>query len=155
MTLIETILALIIGLILLTFGTSAWQHFIEKNRADVCVNRIVRAVNFTKMEAIKSGDIITLCGSSDRSVCDGNWTAGQIIRKDKTPEKVIFVFNEIPGKGELSWAGFPSKKYLKINPQGMLESQNGTFIYESRKRDPRYQRKVVVSKGGRVRLLKA
>jgi len=147
MSLIEIMITLVIGVILLTFGTSQWQDFIEQSYANTTTNQIVRAINFSRLEAIKQGDTVTLCGSADKKNCDGNWTEGQILKCNN----VVQVFEKIPGKGELIWAGFPSKKYLKINPQGFLQTQNGTFVYSSKTGNKKYQRNIIVNKSGRVR----
>ena len=82
-TLIELMITLAIAAILLTVGVPSFQEMMRNNRAATQANEILTALNFARSEAVKRGQNVLLCPSTNQTTCSGeNWAVGWLVFAD-------------------------------------------------------------------------
>ncbi|MCB1919947.1 MAG: GspH/FimT family pseudopilin [Candidatus Competibacteraceae bacterium] len=80
-TLIELIITLAIAAIVLTIGVPSFQEMMRNNRAATHANEFMNALNLARSEAVKRGQGVSLCPSTDQATCTGggDWKDGWIV----------------------------------------------------------------------------
>lgn len=105
-TFIETVTALAVAMILFAVAAPNFASIIRTNELVSSVNDIVRAVNLTRTEAIRTGGSSSLCASSDQISCNSsNWQDGWILFSDfngngvidsNSNDAIVLVNNSLP-----------------------------------------------------------
>ena len=159
MTLIEMMITVAIAGILLGASAPSVNGFITKNQVASQVNRLVGVINIARSYAITRKVVMTLCPSANGLSCSKNWSQGQILFTDKNhnrikdnDDQIIKVLPKLPDNHLLTWKVFQNKKYLQYSPTGITRYQNGTFRYCVDGENLTYNRALIVSVSGRVRL---
>lgn len=157
-TLIELIAALAIIVIVFGFAVPSIDRMIERNKAAMGINWIIRAINMTRLTAIERGVLTTLCPTRDRISCGGAWHDQVMIFTDSDNSRsinnsdVLVLSLDFPYKGStLRWRSFRNRQYLQMTPSGFTHYQNGNFVYCARNRDLQFARQIVLNMQGRVR----
>lgn len=75
-TLIELMITLVIAAIVLTFAIPSFQTVFQNNRLATQANELVTAMNLARSEAIKTGQPVSVCASSNGTACVGTWVQG-------------------------------------------------------------------------------
>ena len=90
-SLIELIVTLSVASILMTLAVPSFSSFVKDNRLITQTNDFVTALNFARSEAIKRGDRITVCKSTDQVSCSGSgsWDQGWIVFDDVNGDGVV------------------------------------------------------------------
>src|ERR1700733_12131946 len=88
-TLIELMVALTLLFILSLSTFSFTRTFIQSNHRMVQVDRLTGALNYARVEAIRQGEVVTFCGSSNLRECDGHWSYGRLV---KVKNRLLRVF---------------------------------------------------------------
>jgi len=90
-TLIELMIALVLGVILMTLAVPSFRSTIQNNRATAAANDILTALNAARSEAIKRGTPMTICSSSNGSSCAAStdWSTGWILFSDLNSNGVL------------------------------------------------------------------
>ena len=90
-TLVELVITLAVAAILLTLAVPNFSQFVKNNRLITQANDFVTALNVARSEAIKRGDRVTLCKSSDQVSCagSGNWEQGWIVFVDVNDDGIV------------------------------------------------------------------
>lgn len=80
-TLLELIVAMTIAAILLTIGIPSFKYVTAANRMSGEVNGLLGDMLFARSEAIKEGQTVTVCASTDKQTCSGSnaWNTGWIV----------------------------------------------------------------------------
>jgi len=80
-TLVELMIALVVGVILVVIAIPSFSNLIRDNRMASAVNALVGAIHLTRMEAVRRNTLVTLCKSSNGTACapNGNWEQGWIV----------------------------------------------------------------------------
>lgn len=84
-TLIELMLTLAVAAILLAVAVPSYRSFVQGNRTAAQANAVLRALAYTRSEAVKRAETITICQSSKQSSCGGDkdaWQSGWIVFSD-------------------------------------------------------------------------
>ena len=81
-TLIELMLTLAVVAILLAMAVPSYRSFVQGNRVASQANALLRALAYTRSEAVKRAAVISICRSSNQSSCGGNWADGWIVFND-------------------------------------------------------------------------
>jgi len=83
-TLLELMVSIGVLAILLAIGVPTFQNVIRNNRIAGSTNELVTALTYARSEAMKRGDPVTVCASSDEAVCTGDtdWSTGWIVFVD-------------------------------------------------------------------------
>jgi type IV fimbrial biogenesis protein FimT len=156
-TLMEFLTALTIVAILAAVATPGLTMFQLNNRRAVAVNGFLHSLFLARSEAIKRGQIVSVCRSSDGRNCEpraGNWNSGWIVfanrDRDEPPER---------DSGEAliaSSGGWPGGSIASNRPaysfrpttQGVV---NGTIIFCDA-RGSAHARAIIISHTGRPRV---
>ena len=90
-TLIELLTTLSIAAILVTLAVPSFSEVIKNNRLITQTNDFVTSLNLARSEAIRRGDRVTVCKSSDQASCagSGGWDQGWIVFKDVNGDGVV------------------------------------------------------------------
>jgi type IV fimbrial biogenesis protein FimT len=86
-TLVELMVVIIMASILVAVAIPSFRTLIVKTRVVTAVNGLVSSLNLARSEAIKRGQRVTVCTSSDGATCDPNvdWDRGWIVFDEVAP----------------------------------------------------------------------
>lgn len=80
-TLLELVVAMTIAAILLTIGIPSFKYVTTANRMSGEVNQLLGDMLFARSEAVKEGQTVSVCASTDEKTCSGSnaWNTGWIV----------------------------------------------------------------------------
>ena len=83
-TLVEIMIAIAVVAILLTIGIPSFRYVTNSNRIAAEINGLLGDMQFARGEAIKDGQPVTVCVSTDALTCTGGvrWENGWIVFSD-------------------------------------------------------------------------
>ncbi|MFL6602686.1 MAG: GspH/FimT family pseudopilin [Steroidobacteraceae bacterium] len=83
-TMVELIVVISIVGILMAVGTPSYRYFTTANRISSEINGLLGDMQFARAEAIREGQPVSLCASTDGATCSGvaTWTTGWIVFSD-------------------------------------------------------------------------
>ncbi len=120
-TLIELMIVLVIAVVLVTIAVPAFSTFLNNQRVTTQANNLVTAIHLARSEAVKRGDVVELCASSDASSCNSSdWSQGWIVREPGVGGDVIRVWGSVPQPGHLN-ANDTSLSEIEFNALGGIE----------------------------------
>lgn len=159
LTHVELLLCVFIAAVLAAIAVPYYQSFMQRTQANLLVMELAQLVTAGRTYAMTNHRAVSLCGSSDRQLCDQQWSEGILMFEDhnrdgqvNNADRILSVMNVHLGKAaKLSWKGF-SGNYLPIESFGTPFASNGTFTYCTTDQEPLYRRQIVVNRGGRVRV---
>lgn len=150
----------VIAVISIVFGLAAppFQRMVERNKAAMGINWIIRVINMTRATAIERGVLTTLCPTRDRKRCGGAWDDQIMIFTDADNNRqldgkdVAVTYLHFPYDGStLKWRAFRNRQYLQMTSAGFTNYQNGNFVYCSADQNLTYSRQIVLNMQGRVK----
>lgn len=143
LTLIELLVTVAVIAIIVLIGLPRFQSLMESNRMTASLNRLSGDLNFARSEAIKRGQMVTVCGSDNASSCDTNlWEKGWIVFVDtnrdgqytaNTSDSLLRISQALPPGLTLRPTYFDSLAHVEFLPDGQLRDENndgtahGTF----------------------------
>lgn len=95
-TLLDLLTTLTVLGILIAVGIPGFASIIRNNRITAHSNELVTALTFARSEAMKRGDIVTTCASTDGDTCAGSddWSTGWIVFVDANADGARDVVEE-------------------------------------------------------------
>ncbi len=85
MTLVELLVVMTIAAILLGVGVPSFRYVTNANRMSGEINNLLGDMQFARSEALKEGQTVTICSSTDGSACGtASWDKGWIVFSDPT-----------------------------------------------------------------------
>lgn len=123
MTLIELLTVVSIAAILFALGVPSYRYVTTSNRVSAEVNSLLSDMQFARSEAVKEGQMVTVCPSSsianaNQTQCDANstnWQNGWI------------VFSDINGNQQVA---NPATTYI-LRRQAAFTSAQDTFVSDN------------------------
>lgn len=150
-SLLELIIVLFITIILLFIGVSGWNNFKQQQNSHIIMQQIAGAINFARIEAIKRGEPIIFCKSSDHQHCGGEWRDGQLVISSQG--EVLQALDPLPLGDNLIWrSSFGRNDALELLPTGFTNGQQGRFYYISSHKNTELAPVLVINQTGRIRL---
>jgi len=126
-SLLECLLVIALLGVLLLVATPSLRELYQRHQLNTAVERLITAMHVARNAAITRGDIVQLCGSSDASHCDGQWSRGQLLRGEQS---IIKIYPALPAYIKLNWRGsFGNKCQIVFNSQGFTSGQQGSFYF--------------------------
>ena len=117
-TLIELMIALVIGTILVMLAAPSFKKAISSNLVVTQANNLISSINFARSEAVKRRSNVTVCASTNQTTCGGtDWTTGWIVRLD-SDNSVLRSQEALKGNTVITYnatAGAP----VQFNSQGI------------------------------------
>lgn len=149
-TLLELMITVAIAAILLGIGIPSFIGLVNNNRLTSTTNDFITAINTTRVEAIRQGQRVTLCPSTNNTSCGGTWESGWIIFNDinhnavvdngetilhtgsATPTGIVFG-GTLPDVGGYKYISYASDSTAKQTGGGFLAAtisilSNGQFV---------------------------
>ncbi len=139
-----------------TIAIPSLQSILANARLTTATNTLLAALATTRSEAIKRGQRVVLCPSSDYQSCTdaSDWHIGYVLYVDHNDngslgpgEPVLRVFEELPGVTMRSSIG---RDHVTYQPSGLASGTNLSFAICAR--GATAGRAVVVSNTGRARV---
>jgi len=156
LTLPELIVSLAIISVLSTSGLSGMQSFIQENRMAAEINQFVTVLHLARSEAVKHGQRVLLCPSSDGHTCGNSkeWVNGWILfaSKDREHDKDEPLLQAgSPTSPGIRMTSSNFRKRIVYQPSGNSPGTNTSFTFcDTQKRvKPRV---ICLSNTGRPRL---
>ncbi len=156
--LIELMVTLAIVSALFSISMPSYQDIIAKHQTRAEVNKWLLAFNFARQTAITSGNIVTICPSSDGISCGKNWQDGAIIFIDlnrdhvkDSNELLLQSVSATNNKQIVTWRAFQNRNYLQFQKNGFTWAQNGTLRICFDEVSQQYNRALIVTRAGRIR----
>jgi type IV fimbrial biogenesis protein FimT len=80
-TLVEIMISVALVAIILTIGIPSFRFVTNSNRIAAEINGLLGDMQFARSEAIKEGQLVTVCVSTDQATCanTNNWQSGWIV----------------------------------------------------------------------------
>ena len=158
LTLFELLIGVVVLAILLSAGVPSFQSTVANNRLTAQANDLVTALNLARSEAVKRGQPVSVCASSDQATCSGAtaWTAGWIAFTDvsgsagavNTPgDTVLQAWQALSGPAALS----STVAYVQYQPTGRSVAPTAvSFTLKKPGCSGPYSRNITVAVSGRV-----
>ena len=157
----ETLVALAITGVVAGIAVPSLQHLMASNQITIFANQLITDLHLSRSEAIKRGQRVTLCKSSDGKRCTGGsmWNQGWLVFIDPnhnyqidSDESILRIQQAMPavairfnGSG-----GGSADNYVSYYPSG-YSWKNGTFTLCSQSRTD-LKRAVILYRTGRPRI---
>ncbi len=155
-TLVEMMVVLALALVLLTIGVPSFNQIIKNNRLIAQTNALSGLLASARSEAITQRAVVTVCGSSDGTACDGQWSAGWISFLDVNGnatvntgdgDTVLKYVNTVPDTVGVALDGATT---VRFNSQGFaVAGSSGTMLFCDDRGDT-HARALNISATGRV-----
>ena len=161
-TLIELLVVLAIAAIITTTAVPSFQAFIQNNRMSTTVHSFVSSLNLARSEAVKRGERVTMCKSSNSATCanSGDWQQGWIVfvdsndngQRETATEELVRARNAVSGEATISgqsdvenYVSYAGTGFAQLITGSMLDSNNSTLVFCD------HARAIIISTTGSVR----
>ena len=160
-SLFEALIALAITGVVAGIAVPSLQHLMASNQITIFVNQLITDLHLSRSEAIKRGQRVTLCKSSNGKKCtaDSSWNQGWLVFVDPnhnyqidSDESILRIQQAMPavairfnGSG-----GGSADNYVSYYPDG-YSWKNGTFTLCSQSRTE-LTRAIILYRTGRPRV---
>lgn len=158
-SLIDLIVSLAIAGILFGAGLPSFYSLLERHNTTLAINKMVGAINYTRINAVTSGNTVTLCPRTEVLDCGKDWSLGAIVFRDLNSngkidgnETVLRVFDKFKTQSKATWVSFGSNNYLRFRADGTTIGQNGSFTYCPPNKNEKFAHQIIINRTGRVRL---
>jgi len=168
LTLIELLVVLAIAAIITTTAVPSFQSFIQNNRMSTTVHKFVSSLNLARSEAVKRGERITMCKSSNASTCTngGDWSQGWIVfvdandngQREAANEDLIRAQNGLSGSTTISgqddvenYVSYAGNGFAQLITGSTLDTTKSTLIFCDSRQFGDNARAIIISTTGSVR----
>lgn len=154
-SLIELMVTLVIGTVLLSVGLPAFMKLVDRMQVLAETTELLESFSLARQYAINAKTHVTVCGSLTGNECDGGWEKGflvfvhgraenEFINREVTP--VLYHYqtgDTFTTHGNISRFTF--------RPSGLLKGRSGSLLFCPKSTGVTDFRRIVVSRGGRIR----
>lgn len=159
-TLLELMITVTLLAILMGIGIPSFNSTIASSQLTSQTNRIVAALNATRMEAVKRNTQAVICTSTNGTACNGtSWASGWLIYMDSDKDGALGTGEDVFAKAEananVSAAGNDTvaSKIVFQADGTVLGGNNGTIrVCKATSAVSENARDIVINAGGRARV---
>lgn len=158
-SLIELLVTIAIVTAIALIAMPSYHDFIHQTQMKSEVNKWLLGLNVARQTAITSNAIITLCPSDNGQYCGKDWHKGAIIFTDQNKdhnrtddELLVQTIAPIKSSFTLTWRAFQNRNYIQFKQNGFTWDQNGTLRLCSKQTSLKFNRALIVTRAGRIRL---
>ena len=116
----------VLAIIAITLGW-AFPSFLEAmrvNRLASRTNEFITGINLARAEAVRRGNNVVICASTNRTSCGGNWDSGWIIWTDPDANAIIAdvnndIFRVVGTQDGLTATAATSMRSITFNSRGI------------------------------------
>ena len=171
-TVIELMITIVIAAILMTVAIPSFLKTIQNNQITTQANELFTSLSIARAEAIKQGDSVTVCSSTDQASCAGStdWKTGWIVFTDNDGDRTIDDDGDTtlcetgadadcllsvrgPLKGEAVLTG--TTNYITFNADGRANAATDITLKASASCGVNEQRTISVTSTGRAGVVKS
>ena len=155
-TLVELLVTLVVVSILLSVGVPSFSSMITNNAVNADRDTLFNSLIYARTEAIKRGETISICKSSNLTTCDASveWGDGWIVFEDTngngalSGETILRVQEALKRNISVSFDG---GNFVTFDGLGKASATSGTFSFSHSSGNADYDRAVTLSATGRAR----
>lgn len=159
LTIFELIIVLFVLGVLMSYGVPGAARWLEASRWKSAVSDAYVAVLTARAQAIEGGMATTICPMASDRLCGGSWDGRWLLFRDRNQnggldegDQVLRVFDDMRITGSVSWRSFRGLSYMQFSREGLAYGSNGTLLFCDLEGRPGWDRKLVISRGGRPRV---
>ena len=154
-TLLELLVVLTVLAALSIFGGAHLPELISAGALRSDVNTLTRHLRYGRFSALQHGAPVTLCALSPQGRCENVWNGPLSLFIDHPPkgvrqgpeDRLLRLSPGAPRGVGRQWRAFGSRRYLRWQPDGRTDGQNGRFTLSHG--EIAYE--LVVTQAGRLR----
>jgi type IV fimbrial biogenesis protein FimT len=147
-TLMELVITIAVLAILTTLAVPSFVQFIQNNRLSSEANELVAALQYGRSEALRRGEEVQVCSSSDQTSCGGDWNQGWIAIADPGGDDEVLRVWQSPGT---DFQFSPGSGTVGFNREGFSTNANAqAFDLQLENCTTDNARRVLVEPSGRV-----
>lgn len=152
-SLIELLMTMLLGALLLTLALPSMGILLHRWRMREACHILAHSAYAARSTAIYRGRPVWLCPSADQLHCQSRsqWQDGWLLMTGDGPAAEPVRLRVQPGFQNLRIQSSQGRRRLRFQADGHAEGSNLTWTVCS-EHHPRQQARVVVSRGGRVRI---
>jgi type IV fimbrial biogenesis protein FimT len=134
-TLVEFLVTVVVIGLVLTIAVPSFNEVIRSNRLSGQYNDFLTALSLTRSEAVKRGQIVTLCASANQASCSNNnsWETGWIVFTDRDGDRVVDggtdeilrVAGALGSGNTLRSTGLDNASAVQYGARGFIVDNNG------------------------------
>lgn len=158
-SLVELVIGLGVASLITVWSYPGLSDMLLRAQAKTGINRLVSAVNFTRMTAITRYRTTTLCALKNTGKCGAAWQGELTVFLDgnqngfwENGEEVIARIAGLNDGSSVRWRSFGNRQYLQFTPMGYTSYQNGNFVVCPERDNARLARQLIINVQGRARL---
>ena len=156
-SLVELLTTLAVALLLATTAVPAWQELTARNNIAAARTQLATALALARSAAIESLHHVTVCPSSDKRTCSGDyrsWHSGILLFRDDNADRqhdpdepILRIIDPQPGVRIESSSG---RRSIRYSPQGYAWGSNLTLRFCTSGSNE-YNRAIILHGSGRAR----
>ncbi|MCG8673346.1 MAG: GspH/FimT family pseudopilin [Pseudomonadales bacterium] len=128
---------------------------LERTRNTSEITTLMESFTLARHYAVNASSHVSVCGSSNGQTCDGAWQSGLIAYSHAAPkaepnEPNTEIIYQQKAKDSFDMIGNIRK--FTFRPSGLLRGQSGSLLYCPKSNTEEAMSRIVVSRGGRVRV---
>lgn len=112
-TLLEILIALAILVLLVTIGSVSYQSFSNDTNSRAAVSTLHSSLVLARIEAIKRGGWVRVCGSNNGDQCNSDFSEGWIVYHDRNNDETFGTEDAFISRDEIR----PSKVNLSLTTE--------------------------------------
>ncbi|PIE42571.1 MAG: hypothetical protein CSA49_00300 [Gammaproteobacteria bacterium] len=153
-SLLELMATIAVTGIALTLAIPGFESLVNKVKVDTQITQLVESFTLARHYAVNSSTHVTVCGSDTGNSCNGAWDKGILAysHKSETSEpgqnNVTRLYHHLIDN---TFTARGNIRKFTFRPSGLLRGRSGSLLYCPPVDPAKNLRRIVVSKGGRIR----
>ncbi|MEE9354028.1 MAG: GspH/FimT family pseudopilin [Methylococcaceae bacterium] len=154
-SLIELLVTVSMLGIILGMAIPSFRSMISDNQMSTQSNDFLSDINFARSEAVKRGESVSLCKSSDSTTCSTSasigWEAGWVIKNSSG--NILKIHPALKGDAVTLKGETAVKNKIDISPRGFMAASSGKVILCDSTHQNAQSKAIVLSTTGRVKVM--
>jgi type IV fimbrial biogenesis protein FimT len=152
-----SLLELLIGVMLITVISVITIPNIEPMLVTVKFYRLThhvqRLLQLARLTAMTEDQSLKLCPSANGIQCSENWSQGFLLLMTNDAQHRVTSYLQNDPHIQITYRGFPYADRIIVQPNGLLNQQNGTFTFHYTRGTMSLTKKIIINRSGRLRVV--
>lgn len=151
-TMVELLITLIIAGIIIAFATPSFLDLMERNRVKSTTEQLADLLRLSRVVAVEQRNEVSVCGSSDKSSCDNEWSSSIIAvkRGEAAENDEILASLEVSDRITITKNGTHTRVDFRVT--GWAPGDNTEFLVCPVDGKASNGYKIIVSSSGKIKL---